>query len=853
MLIIVIHTDSITAHPTTDHSSLTVYVDKLKRVYQTPPTTWLSLPNCKHIKLAMTNEKGTRHTREPDDLIEHRVKGEIEPLMASKVPVDMDSIFDEGAFENVHQPLVILVEGAFGSGKTTLAYHYCKKWAKGNLGMFDLVVLAHLRHPAVHSAGFDFILYQLLLLASDGEKGNDDIMTNVIQSIKNGLKFLLILDGWDEGPACLRAPPDPKHPSDNSYLGYLLRSVSSITTILITSRPDSSIDLHNRPNVKRVEILGFTKESIHDYFREALSTQLSSTILEDECKKIKDHLANNPAIESSCYIPLNAAILALLYLQRDRTLPTTQFEMFHKLLLYFIAREVNTRQPNHTLGTISSLDDLPRDLKKQLEHISILAYEGVMNNKIVFTQDELPSILPRNFWDKIHNFLSQILPTVATPAQQDLPAMGVLQRVKWAGTSQSIAYNFVHLSIQEMLAAYRISQMGRDEQVRVFKTVLSEPRFAAVLQFYAGFTKLTNQGVRNIITGSDFTDELSLLNYVRCFYEAQIDDQSLYSNFFPRINGILNLSSVTLSPLDCMSVGYFLALVCRNSRRLSVYLSLCGINDHSFGLMMGELSKHAEACPTGALHGVTKLDISGNKISDKGIALISTALQTNNTMTNLNISWCNMSDDGAESLARALTVNKTLQELDVIINNISDTGIAHIATALRRNNTLKKLSTGEATATDERALSLAAALTAKSSMVYLLLYWSSTHPDSTLKNIGECVSKSTLSKLRLEMNMPASGEAPVTEERAKEWLQCVEVGGKELIQSLVDSHLDNLYLILEYGTRRQRACQSVKLSYFEEHHSHQLDQSRKALKTTAATVNATRRQKGLPEIHIMFY
>ena len=96
---------------------------------------------------------------------------------------------------------------------------------------------------------------------------------------------------------------------------------------------------------------------------------------------------------------------------------------------------------------------------------------------------------------------------------------------------------------------------------------------------------------------------------------------------------------------------------------------------------------------------------------------------------------------------------------------------------------------GGETATDEGALSLAAALTTNSSMEYLMLHWSSTHPDSIIKNIGECVSKSTLKILHLEMNMPASGEAPVTEERAKEWLQCVEVGGKELIQSLVDSHL----------------------------------------------------------------
>ena len=272
------------------------------------------------------------------------------------------------------------------------------------------------------------------------------------------------------------------------------------------------------------------------------------------------------------------------------------------------------------------------------------------------------------------------------------------------------------------------------------------------------------------------------------------------------------------------------------------WLSLCDINDHSFGLMMRELSKHAEACPAGALHGVTELNISSNTIGDKGIALISTALQTNTTMTKLDISRCNMSDDGAESLARVLTVNKTLQELDVRYNDISDTGIAHIATALRTKNTLKKLAIGGETATDEGALSLAAALAANYSMEYLNLYWSSTHPDSTLKNIGECVSKSTLRKLQLELIMPASGEAPATEERAKEWLQCVEVGGKELVQSLVDSHLEDLHLILYYGTR----------SYFEEHHSHQLDQSRQALKTTAATVNTIRRQKGLPKIHTIF-
>ena len=96
--------------------------------------------------------------------------------------------------------------------------------------------------------------------------------------------------------------------------------------------------------------------------------------------------------------------------------------------------------------------------------------------------------------------------------------MGVLQRVQWAGTSsKTISYNFVHPSIQEMLAAYRISQMGYSQQVRVFQTLLSKPRFTAVLKFYAGFTKLTNRGVRNIITGSDFTNDESSK-----FFSAQL-------------------------------------------------------------------------------------------------------------------------------------------------------------------------------------------------------------------------------------------------------------------------------------------------------------------------------------------
>ena len=64
----------------------------------------------------------------------------------------------------------------------------------------------------------------------------------------------------------------------------------------------------------------------------------------------------------------------------------------------------------------------------------------------------------------------------------------------------------------------------------MFQTLLGEPRFVAVLQFYAGFTELANHGVRKVITCNfctcdDAISKISRLTHLRCFFEAQIYNQ----------------------------------------------------------------------------------------------------------------------------------------------------------------------------------------------------------------------------------------------------------------------------------------------------------------------------------------
>ena len=292
-----------------------------------------------------------------------------------------------------------------------------------------------------------------------------------------------------------------------------------------------------------------------------------------------------------------------------------------------------------------------------------------------------------------------------------------------------------------------------------------------------------------------------------------------------------------MSPLDCMALGYFLAFVLRNTSELCVNLTDCSIDDHSLCVLMGELSKHAEASREGVLHGVTKLIIGQNKIGNKGIAYIATALHTNTTMRTLDVSFCSISNVGAESLARALAVNTSLQKLDMDGNNIGYNGICEFTTALQTNTTLKELSFYYCRywMTDQEVLLLSSAIR-HCSMERLALDCSSTDPGNTLKEIGESVRRSKLRVLGLTCSSPQLQEQPDMK-KVKEWVDCLEIGGKDLIQSQENSLLkvQTHYLHIYQISKELRPL---------------LEKVQQTLKVTAATVNTARQQKGLP--HIMF-
>ena len=93
---------------------------------------------------------------------------------------------------------MILIDGAPGSGKSSLTLHICQRWSRGELFQdFTVVILVQLRDPVVQSAQsiVDIIPCQSQEVAQQVASTITDI---------DGRGILWILDGWDELPSHLQ-------------------------------------------------------------------------------------------------------------------------------------------------------------------------------------------------------------------------------------------------------------------------------------------------------------------------------------------------------------------------------------------------------------------------------------------------------------------------------------------------------------------------------------------------------------------------------------------------------------------------------------------------------------------------
>ena len=478
--------------PPAPSSAISHYRTYLKYVYGNSPispnTKWPPSPGKEFISLAVVEGGRCR-----DEYIGHTLLGNVKQVLKNRKEISIEQILVPDKSQNKLR--LVLMEGAPGIGKSMLAWELCRKWEEFScMKQYSLVVLLRLREEKVQRISK---VSQLFL--SYKSKHRKSLVEEVSESQGSGVLF--ILDGFDELPETLQK---------ESFLLDLIRgNVLPASTVLVTSRPSATAELCPQ---KVIEILGFTQESVEAYASSIFSSK------PEKLEKFRDFISSskNPAINSLMYIPLNAAIIVQIYLdcKSDSFLPHTLTELYTLLCLTILNRDLNFR--------VGKFEDLPANLHEQFLHLSQIAFEGIENEKIIF-----------------HTLASGLV------------HFGFLDAVSALYGGGTVSYNFLHLTLQEFLAAYHISHLG-SSGLEVFKQHGKDKRWNVVWRFVAGLTKF-----KHYEDHMDFfkTKTGISLYCIQCLFEAQSVDH--FSSIFRASPVTLtDVSTRWCTALDAYALGF---------------------------------------------------------------------------------------------------------------------------------------------------------------------------------------------------------------------------------------------------------------------------------------------------------
>lgn len=543
--------------------------------------------------------------------------------------------------------LIVYFEGIAGSGKTTLSWHISREWTEKRLLIhYELFIYVQVNDPKVQSAS---CLKDLIPNPYDDEVLQKEI-AKVIVGLK-GRNVCFLLDGLDEAPTSLL-----------DFLlieliqGKLGRPQLPDLSFILMSRPDSRVTKRLESVLSsRIVVAGFNKEAMDQFFDSSLGTK------SDERQKLMECFSINPRLEGLCSLPINAVIMSYLvhFIEEDST-PTTQTGLYKPLISNFLLRHIDTYLPELNVSCIEDLhSDIPPEILDPFSKICSLAYSSLVKNKHLFTMKEIRAVHTADAKDVL-GFL------------QVHPQLTRFGRKRY--------YSFAHLSLQEFLAAVHVSKMSENDQNCAIKEFLSKSPRSQMIPFYAGLTGLSNNKVLQILLEAlhltvdsvTVTRELleergdpqqSALALFNSLFESQnktlltisetdlpinrrieegIQDLHKDSNFTPRTHQLrsLMLHSLPLTPLDCLSLGYYIniksCIPTLESYTLAFDLVCCSLNHTGIHMLFTELKRNISQRTKARV----QLIMTGNKFNNESLLSLKDLVQGQSNVDSIALCNC---------------------------------------------------------------------------------------------------------------------------------------------------------------------------------------------------------------------
>ena len=672
------------------YSSIPKYAAFLKDTYST-----MEGKNLAAFKLAEI-EKEEIDRSEMDSFTKSTIRGDKDDVIYKKYPMTEDEVVNPKCRK---KPRLVLIEGAPGVGKTTFSEQFCFKWSQGQrLNDHNLLVLLPLRDNRVRSAKSISDLFH-----------HPQLQRAIAQEVESsqGEGVVLWLEALDELEQRMRE-------ESSIFLDLVHGRKLPKATIIITSRPwatksivgstsirvDQHIELVTTPTLELGRVL--REERVHPDIR----------------SKFLDYVNYYPAMKAAMHTPVTANIVTDVFKwsrDMESTPPTTVTQLYTayicKLLMqHFSGHKAHGKQS----WKIGSLEDLPPDVHQQLLALSKLAWEGIMKQQLTFSSADIVGV-----------------------------TLGLMESVKelYYVQDAELSYHFIHLTLQEFLAAYHITQLPLHTQQQLIREHVEVGHLSVVMKFYFGLSKFntfTSEMIREHIISYCYHRSAAAYHWM---YEA--GDTEAVSNLLASCESIGVFSSHEWSPLDYFVLGHSMAMAYSQTKwKLDFHYSHMGnegIEMFSKGLMKmravtwnGEITsadfkkcdihsiEHFVNIPHPILQKFIELDFGYNKLDVISLTLIFELTHAMMSLRILRLRSCGITSEGAVKLSACLAVNKSLTELELC--PIGDIGAASIGDAIKTNAVLEHLYISYGEITSEGAVQLSAGLAVNKSLTNFRLY-----------------------------------------------------------------------------------------------------------------------------------
>ncbi|XP_055085692.1 protein NLRC3-like isoform X2 [Periophthalmus magnuspinnatus] len=631
----------------------------------------------------------------------------------TETPITCEDMFKGPA--HTHGPIrTVLTKGVAGIGKTVLTQKFSLDWAEGKANQ-DIQLL------------FPFTFRALNVL----KERSFSLVTLVHHFFSQtqtelcsfeDLQVLFIFDGLDECRLPLdftktKALTDPTESTSlHVLLVNLIRgSLLPSARLWITTRPAAANQIPAKCVSMVTEVRGFTDPQKEQYFRKRFR---------DEADTIISHIKTSRSLHIMCYMPIfcwiAATVLEHVLKSRERgELPKTLTQMY----IHFLVVQAKVKNIKYEEGSETDPHWSP-ETRKMVESLGKLAFEQLQKGNLIFYEHDLSEC-------GLDAAAASVYSGVFTQVFREEP-----------GLYQDKVYCFIHLSVQEFLAALHVHQTFMNKGINLlvekrsaisllknhknYKDLLKFYQTAVdqalqspnghldlLLRFLLGLSLLTNQSLLQGLlkeTGNssqtnqktaeyikkklseDVSAERSI-NLLHCLNE--LNDRSLVKQIQQYLSSG-DLSEDELSPADWSTLAFILLSSEEDLEQFElnkycaseeVLLRLLPVVKASNKALLSSCNLSERSCEALASvlssSSLTHLDLSNNDLQDSGVELLCSGLKSAPCrLETLRLSGCLVSQRGGAALASALSSAPShLRELDLSYNHPGPS--AELLTALQ--------------------------------------------------------------------------------------------------------------------------------------------------------------------------